>query len=231
MIHEVLHGNSSMEAVRKAPSYEIHAASVAETVAKSDWYYRAFDCVIVVLSAPIVLTVLALVVLLVKLDDPRAPVFYRQTRYGKNEKPFQILKVRTMIPDADRIKVTLLEQSEDKGPGFKLEKDPRVTSPGRKLRKLYLDELPQFWNVFRGDMSLVGPRANSAHPSQLESWQRLRLSVRPGMTGTWQTMRKKPQDFNERCRIDLEYIARKSLWMDIGIMFKTVLVVLRRTGH
>jgi lipopolysaccharide/colanic/teichoic acid biosynthesis glycosyltransferase len=88
-----------------------------------------------------------------------------------------------MVRDADKIKATLLAESEDKGAGFKLDKDPRVTRPGRTLRKLYLDELAQLWNVLCGDMSIVGPRANSADPSGLQPWQRLRLLVRPGLAG------------------------------------------------
>lgn len=195
-----------------------------------NWRHRVLDYAFVFMSAPFVLPTLALIVLWVKLDDPRSPVFYRQTRYGKNGKPFQILKVRTMVCDADRIKETLLMQSEDKGAGFKLDNDPRVTRPGRKLRKLYLDEVAQLWNVVRGDMSIVGPRANSADPAGLQSWQRLRLLVRPGVTGSWQVMRNKPRDFDERCRIDLDYITRKSVAYDIGILLRTVLVVIRPTG-
>lgn len=195
------------------------------------WKYRVIDYVFILLAAPFVLPTLALIALWVKLDDPHSPVFYRQTRYGKDGKPFQILKVRTMVRDADKIKSTLLTESEDKGAGFKLDKDPRVTRPGRTLRKLYLDELAQLWNVFCGDMSIVGPRANSLDPAELQPWQRFRLLVRPGVTGSWQVMRNKPRDFNERCRIDLEYICRKSLTYDVQILLRTALIVfIRPTG-
>lgn len=195
------------------------------------WKYRVLDYLFIFLAAPFVLPTLAIIAVWVKLDDPRSPVFYSQTRYGKNGRPFQILKVRTMVRGADEIKAALLEHSEDKGPGFKLENDPRITRPGRTLRKLYLDELAQFWNVFRGDMSLVGPRANSGNPADLEAWQRVRLLVRPGITGSWQIMRNKPRDFNQRCLIDLDYIARKSVWHDISILLRTALVTfVRPTG-
>lgn len=206
------------EVMRRAPSAD-------------GWKYRLFDYLFVLLAAPVVLPALTMITLWVKLDDPGSPVFYSQTRYGKGGKPFQILKVRTMVRDADKIKEALVTQSEDKGAGFKLDHDPRITRPGRYLRKLYLDELAQFWNVFRGDMSIVGPRANSADPETLQPWQRLRLQVRPGVTGSWQVMRNKPRDFNERCRIDLEYITRKSIPYDTTILLRTVLVVfIRPTG-
>lgn len=205
------------EVIRRAPLFD-------------HWRYRILDCAFVLMAAPVVLPTLAMVAAWVKLDDPHAPVFYRQTRYGKDGKAFQILKIRTMVQGADQIKTTLLADSVDKGAGFKLDNDPRVTRPGRTLRKLYLDELPQLWNVLRGDMSTVGPRANSANPAELQPWQRLRLVVRPGLTGSWQVMRNKPRDFNERCRIDLEYIARKSLLRDLGILLQTVSVVIRPTG-
>jgi lipopolysaccharide/colanic/teichoic acid biosynthesis glycosyltransferase len=199
--------------------------------AADGWQYRVLDYLFVLLAAPFVLPTLALIAFWVKMDDPRSPVFYSQTRYGKGGKPFQILKIRTMVRDADKIKDALVAQSEDKGAGFKLDDDPRITRPGRYLRRLYLDELAQFWNVFRGDMSIVGPRANSADPETLLPWQRLRLQVRPGVTGSWQVMRNKPRDFNERCRIDLEYITRKSIPYDIIILLRTVLVVfVRPTG-
>ena len=193
--------------------------------------YRLMDYLFVLAAAPIVLPVLALIALWVKFDDPRSAVFYSQTRYGKGGKPFQILKIRTMVPDADEIKDALITQSEDKGAGFKLDNDPRITRPGKVLRKLYLDELAQFWNVLRGEMSIVGPRANSADPATLQPWQRLRLQVRPGVTGSWQVMRNKPRDFNTRCLLDLEYISRKSITYDISILFRTALIVfVRPTG-
>lgn len=201
------------------------------SVVKGGWRYRAFDLLFVFFAAPIAILIVSICALLVKLEDPRAPVFYLQTRYGRREKSFKILKIRTMVRNADDVKIVLLAQSQDKGAGFKLDDDPRITRPGRILRKLYLDELPQLWNVFRGDMAIVGPRANSANPATLEPWQRLRLAVRPGITGSWQTMRNKPRNFEERCRIDLDYIEQKSLRTDIGILFNTVLViVVRPTG-
>lgn len=195
------------------------------------WRYRAFDLCFVLLAAPMILTLVLAVAVMVKLDDPRAPVFFRQTRYGRGGRPFQIIKIRTMVPGAEAMKVALETQSKEKGAGFKLDDDPRITRPGRQLRKHYLDELPQFWNVLMGDMAIVGPRANSFDPAGLPHWQHLRLSVRPGITGTWQTMRDKPRDFAERCRIDIAYVRSKSFLGDLAIIWRTVAVAfVRPTG-
>lgn len=231
MIHNLSQQQADGEAFGSVQSYSAHIEQVRSSTLKAEWRYRIFDLFFIFVSAPVVILFLAAIALIVKLDDPRGPVLYYQTRYGKYGKPFRILKVRTMVPDADGSKIVLLTQSIDKGAGFKLDNDPRITRPGRVLRKLYLDELPQLWNVFRGDMAIVGPRANSTDPAVLEPWQRLRLSVRPGITGSWQTMRDKPRDFDERCRIDLEYIAQKSIRKDVGILFRTVhVMIVRPTG-
>jgi lipopolysaccharide/colanic/teichoic acid biosynthesis glycosyltransferase len=218
-------------AIEKATSLDLVTEVMRRARLADAWAYRALDYAFVLLAAPFVLPTLALIAIWVKYDDPHSPVFYSQTRYGKGGKPFKILKIRTMVRDADKLKGALLTQSEDKGAGFKLDHDPRITRPGRRLRKLYLDELAQLWNVLQGDMSIVGPRANSSNPAELHPWQRLRLTVRPGVTGSWQIMRNKPRDFNQRCLIDLEYIARKSIRTDLGILLGTVMVVLvRPTG-
>jgi lipopolysaccharide/colanic/teichoic acid biosynthesis glycosyltransferase len=220
-----------LERADRIPSPNLVQRAITRAEAADHWKYRILDYLFLLLAAPFVLPTLAVIAIWVKLDDPSSPVFFSQTRYGKNGTPFQILKVRTMVRGADQIKQTLLMQSEDKGPGFKLDNDPRITRPGRILRKLYLDELAQFWNVARGDMAIVGPRANSSNPAELEAWQRLRLLVRPGITGSWQVMRNKPRDFNERSLIDLDYIGRKSLAYDFAILLRTVLVVfVRPTG-
>lgn len=210
---------------------EVQIGSGLARPALPGWRFRAFDLVLIGLAAPFVLLVVLVIALIVKLDEPGAPIFYRQTRFGLGGRPFEILKFRTMVPGADAQKAGLIAQSEDRGAGFKLDDDPRVTRPGRFLRKHYLDELPQLINVLRGDMAIVGPRANSQDPALLEPWQRLRMSVRPGITGSWQTMRDKPRDFDARCRIDLAYVGQKSLRGDIAILMRTVAVALvRPTG-
>jgi lipopolysaccharide/colanic/teichoic acid biosynthesis glycosyltransferase len=231
----MFHGSSESGKDAAAITTALSEPGLAEppqtTAAVDGWRYRAFDLFFVAIAVPTVALTLLIIIALVKLDDPKAPVFYVQTRYGRRGKPFGMIKIRSMVPDADRVKDTLIDHSIDKGAGFKLDHDPRVTRPGRILRKFYLDELPQLWNVLRGDMAVVGPRANSTNPADLEPWQRQRLAVRPGITGSWQVMREKPRNFDERCRIDLDYIAQKSLIGDIRILFRTVLVMLvRPTG-
>ena len=135
-----------------------------------------------------------------------------------------------MVPEAEEIKAALIELSEDKGPGFKIENDPRVTRIGRLLRKSYLDELPQFFNVLKGEMALVGPRANSFEPTHYEPWQLGRLAVLPGITGTWQIAKSKPKDFKLRCQMDINYIKNKTVLGDLAILLKTALVCVQRSG-
>ena len=215
---------------RKTPNTKRAAQGFATVL--SDVKFRTFDLVLAIIALPAVLVLIAILALVVKLDDPMAPVFFVQTRYGKGGKAFPIVKMRTMVPGAEAMKVQLCDQPMAQAAGFKMKDDPRITRPGRWMRKAYLDEVPQILNVLWGHMSFVGPRANSCPPQHLEAWQRQRLTVRPGITGTWQVMRNKPTDFTERCRIDLDYIASKSLSGDIRIVFETALVaVVRRTGQ
>jgi lipopolysaccharide/colanic/teichoic acid biosynthesis glycosyltransferase len=180
-----------------------------------------------ILTAPI----LFLAILAIKIENPHAPVFFRQTRYGYMGRPFTMYKLRTMVPEAEKLKSDFIALSEDKGPGFKLEHDPRVTNIGRAFRKFYIDEIPQFLNVVRGDMSLVGPRANSYSPESYEPWQRIRLAVKPGLTGSWQVARNKPTRFDDRCRMDIDYLNRKSLFVDTILMVRTgVMIMTGATG-
>lgn len=195
------------------------------------WTFRAFDLCLALLCIPVAIPLLAVLAVIVKLDDPKSPVLFVHTRYGLNGRPFRMFKIRTMVPDAEKLKLAVLDLSEDKGAGFKIERDPRITRPGRWIRRLYLDEVPQLWNVVRGDMSFVGPRANSYPPDTYEPWERRRLLVKPGMTGTWQVMIDKPSDFAERCRIDIEYIKAKSLGGDLRILLRTMTICLiKQTG-
>lgn len=206
-------------------------AGPAISTARGGFRYRLFDLVAVLLALPIALPGLLILALAVKIDDPASPVIFRQTRYGQGGKPFSLLKIRTMVPGAEGMKDKIIALSQDKGAGFKIANDPRITRPGRWIRKLYLDELPQLLNVLKGDMALVGPRANSYAPDTYEPWQRKRLLVKPGLTGSWQVMADKPQDFTERCRIDIAYIQNKSLGGDMAILLKTMIVCfLRQNG-
>jgi len=161
------------------------------------------------------------------------PILYTWKAVGKDGSPFKSWKFCTMIERADQEKGKLYSQNEMSGPVFKMKNDPRITSLGKFLRKYSLDELPQLWSVFKGDMSLVGPRpAESQEWEQYQEWQKRKLSVIPGMTCLWQVNgRNEISDFDEWVRMDLEYIDNWSLWLDIKILFKTIPVVLKGTGR
>jgi exopolysaccharide biosynthesis polyprenyl glycosylphosphotransferase len=179
-----------------------------------------------IVSSPVML----ITALIIKLEDG-GPVLFRQTRSGHNGRPFTMLKFRTMIPDADKLKDTLAEQNEMDGPVFKIRNDPRVTRVGALLRKTSIDELPQLINVIRGDMSLVGPRPPLPNEvSQYDRWQRRKLSVKPGLTCLWQVNGRNKIDFENWMKLDLEYIDNWSLWLDTKILMRTIPAVFRRDG-
>ena len=180
----------------------------------------------------IILSPLFLVIgILIKLTS-EGPVFYEWNVVGFNKKPFRSWKFRTMVKDADTKKESLIALNEMKGPVFKIKNDPRITKVGRFLRKFSLDELPQLWTVFKGDMSLVGPRPAFPHElARYESYHRRKLSIKPGITCLWQVNgRNRINDFDEWVRMDLEYIDKWSIWLDFKILLKTISVVLIGTG-
>jgi exopolysaccharide biosynthesis polyprenyl glycosylphosphotransferase len=193
---------------------------------------RAID--IVGACAGLVLLTAAFVIVapLVRLES-RGPVIFRQRRIGRNGRYFALYKFRTMRSDATVQKAHLTEANEMQGHLFKIRNDPRVTGVGRLLRKTYLDELPQFWNVLKGDMSLVGTRPPT--PDEVARYSphhRRRLSVRPGMTGLWQiTGNGRVRDFEDVVRLDCDYIERWSIWLDLSILMRTCLTVARLGGH
>jgi exopolysaccharide biosynthesis polyprenyl glycosylphosphotransferase len=168
--------------------------------------------------------------LAIHLTSP-GPVLYRQVRLGRNGRPFVMLKLRSMVEDADAKRAALLELNEVSGPVFKMRNDPRVTAVGRFLRRWSIDETPQLWNVVRGDMSLVGPRPPLPHEVDMyDSWHRRRISVRPGLTCLWQIHGRSRVQFAEWVDLDLHYIDHWSLGLDLRILLRTPLAVLRRDG-
>ena len=173
-----------------------------------------------------------IIAILVKVDDPKGPVFFKQTRVGKNGREFEMLKFRSMCVDAEEKLADLKELNEKTGPVFKIAEDPRITRVGKWLRKLSLDELPQFINVLRSDMSVVGPRP--ALPNEVATYndyQRQRLLVKPGMTCYWQTRRNRDSiTFDEWVDLDLLYIKKCSAWRDFKLIVQTVGVVLIAQG-
>jgi exopolysaccharide biosynthesis polyprenyl glycosylphosphotransferase len=172
-----------------------------------------------------------MVALLIKLNSP-GPVFFAQERMGLNKREFTMFKFRTMIPNAESVQDKLAHLNEMSGPVFKIKNDPRITSVGRILRKTSIDELPQLFNVLKGDMSLVGPRAMSVRDYRLfsEDWQRRRFSVRPGITCLWQVQGRNQIPFEQWMLLDMQYIDRWSLWLDVKILALTIPAVLRGVG-
>jgi len=186
----------------------------------------AVSATALVLTAPI----FAGAALAVRLDSP-GPIIYRQTRCGQNGKPFVMFKFRTMIVDADRLQGDLRTANEVDGPMFKMRNDPRVTRVGRWLRKTSIDELPQLINVLRGEMSLVGPRPLAEEEMRYApAWRDVRLQVRPGLTGLWQVAARSRASFEDWIRFDVEYVHRRSLWLDARVLLQTVGAVLARRG-
>ena len=166
-----------------------------------------------------------LIALLIRLDS-EGPIIFRQTRIGKRGRPFTFFKFRSMFTGADVLKPTLLALNEADYPLFKIRNDPRVTRVGRILRKTSFDELPQLWNVLRGDMTLIGPRPHL--PEEVEHYserQRMRLAVEPGITCLWQVSRRVGEDFEQWIEMDIEYIRRRSWKTDILVLWKTFLIV------
>ena len=191
---------------------------------------RAFDLAVCVLLLPVVLPVLLLCALVIFLDSPTGPVHIAQTRTGKDGVRFRMVKFRTMVPNAEALKPALAHLNERPWPDFKITDDPRITRVGRVLRQTSLDELPQLINVVKGEMSLVGPRPTSFEPSTYSFWHTYRLEVTPGVTGLWQVKGRNETNFDERLRLDIEYIRRRSFVLDLKILLQTVPTVLRRSG-
>ncbi|MDX6767437.1 MAG: sugar transferase [Candidatus Methylacidiphilales bacterium] len=174
----------------------------------------------------------AVIAAVIRITSP-GPVFFRQERSGRYGRPFLMYKFRSMVSNAEQTRQELQQYNEMSGPVFKISKDPRVTPFGRWLRATSLDELPQLWNVLRGEMSLVGPRPLPVYETlaMSENAQRRRLSVKPGLTCLWQVCgRNEVSDFKDWVRMDLEYIDRWSLGLDFEILFKTIPAVLARRG-
>lgn len=190
---------------------------------------RTLDLVFALCALPVVLPLLALCAAAIKLDSPRDPVLFKQPRTGKDGRRFPMYKFRTMVVDADKLKSDLDEHNMLSWPDFKVKRDPRITRPGRFLRKTSLDELPQLFNVLRGEMSLVGPRPTSFDVSSYALWHSERLDVLPGVTGLWQVKGRGRIDFDDRVRLDIAYIENRSLLMDVVLLFRTVPALLRGT--
>jgi exopolysaccharide biosynthesis polyprenyl glycosylphosphotransferase len=191
---------------------------------------RLIDIVGAALGLTIGAPFLGLIAVAIRLDSP-GPIIFRQTRAGANGKPFEMYKFRSMYEGAEERLEELRDLSEVDGPIFKMRDDPRITPVGRILRRTSLDELPQLWNVLRGDMSLVGPRPPlPSEMSEYMEWHKKRMEVRPGVTGLWQVSGRSLLSFDEQCLLDIYYIENWSLWLDFQILLRTVPEVIFGNG-
>lgn len=191
---------------------------------------RAMDLFLVLITLPLWLSLNGIVALIINITSPGAPVIFKQLRTGKGGRRFEMYKFRTMVPNAEELKAKYAHLNELQWPDFKITNDPRITRVGRFLRKTSLDEIPQLFNVLRGEMSLVGPRPTSFGPETYKLWHTERLDVTPGLTGLWQIIGRAQLEFDDRLRLDIAYIERRGLWLDINILFRTVLAVFERRG-
>lgn len=191
---------------------------------------RCMDLLLVLLASPVWIPILVISALSIWVTSPGAPVMFFHLRTGKGGKRFYMYKFRTMVPNAEELKAKYAHLNELKPPDFKITNDPRVTPVGRILRKTSLDELPQVINVLRGEMSLVGPRPTFFEPEKYKLWQTGRLDTLPGITGLWQIFGRGSVDFDTRSRLDIAYVERASLWLDINILIRTVQVVIKQKG-
>ena len=203
------------------------AIDYSEVLAKESILYsvtkRLIDivgslCGIILLS-PLFL----IVAILIKLEDPKGKVFFAQERNGKYPKTFKMYKFRSMVHNAEDLLKDLMDRNEQTGPVFKINDDPRITKVGKFIRRTSIDELPQLFNVLKGDMRLVGPRPPIPHEvDQYNSYQMQRLAVKPGLTCIWQVSGRNNIGFDEWVEMDIEYIKTRNLWLDIKLIFKTV---------
>jgi lipopolysaccharide/colanic/teichoic acid biosynthesis glycosyltransferase len=191
---------------------------------------RGLDLAVAMIGLVVQLPMILAVALAIKLTSP-GPVFFRQRRCGRNSREFWMVKFRTMVKDAEKMQAELRPLNEVDGPVFKIENDPRSTALGRFLRKYSIDEVPQLWNVLKGEMSLVGPRPLAAREMRFcPAWRDVRLKVEPGITGLWQVSGRSKSSFHDWIRLDVEYVRERSVLLDFQILFKTLSVVVRALG-
>lgn len=200
---------------------------------KRYWFVRRTQDLLISLVALLLLwPIMLIVAVLIVLDDPKAGPIFAQTRIGRDGKPFKFYKFRSMCANAEDKLQDLLDQNEMEGPVFKIKEDPRITRVGKFIRKTSLDELPQLWNVFIGDMSIVGPRPGLPREvEQYDDYARQRLLVQPGLTCFWQVQKNRNQlSFEEWLELDIKYIRQRSFLTDWKIMFATIATVFRMDG-
>jgi lipopolysaccharide/colanic/teichoic acid biosynthesis glycosyltransferase len=190
---------------------------------------RALDVLICLAALPVVVPLVLVFALLIRIESP-GPTMFAQMRTGQHGVRFPMFKFRTMVQNAEELKASLQHLNILPAPDFKIPNDPRITRVGKFLRKTSLDELPQILNVLRGEMTIVGPRPTSFAASTYQLWHSERLEVVPGITGLWQIKGRGSMTFDERLRLDIEYIERRSIALDLRLMALTALAVFRGSG-
>ena len=207
---------------------KIEFENIKENKAKLSFYEickRAIDIIGAISGLLLLSPVIVIVACAIKFTS-KGPIFFSQKRVGKNGELFDMYKFRSMVVNAEELKEKLAYQNEMSGPMFKMKDDPRVTKVGKFIRKASLDELPQLWNVLKGDMSLVGPRPSlPKEVAQFEKWMYKRLCVKPGLTCFWQVSGRNNIDFEDWMKLDIKYVDERNLWIDIKLIFKTVLML------
>ena len=184
---------------------------------------RTIDFIGALVGLILLSPIMVIVAIAIKLEDPKGKVFFAQERNGKYPKTFKMYKFRSMVHNAEDLLKDLMDRNEQTGPVFKINDDPRITKVGKFIRKTSIDELPQLFNVLKGDMSLVGPRPPIPHEvDQYNSYQMQRLAVKPGLTCILQVSGRNNIGFDEWVEMDIEYIKTRNLWLDIKLIFKTV---------
>ena len=187
---------------------------------------RLIDIVGSGLGILILIPVFLIIGILIKLEDPKGSVFFSQKRNGLNGKEFNMYKFRSMVHNAEDLLESLMSKNEMDGPVFKIKDDPRITKIGKFIRKTSLDELPQLFNVLKGDMSLVGPRPPIPREViQYNKYQYQRLLVKPGITCYWQISGRNNIDFEDWMKLDVKYVEERNIWIDIKLIFKTIFVL------
>lgn len=217
------------EALAIGGAYSVESPYVGLPAADRGYIFRKrfFDVCFAAAGILFLLPVLIIIAAVIKISEPRGTVFFKQTRIGKDGKPFNMYKFRSMVVNAEELLAGLQHRNEIQGAMFKIKSDPRVTKIGKLLRKTSLDELPQLWNVLKGDMSLVGPRPGLPREvAQYSSRDRLRLLVPPGCTGLWQVSGRNGLSFKQMVDMDLDYISRRSLIFDLRLILKTFVVMI-----
>ena len=226
-MYDGLAWNSPIEYIGQFPTIPLHTGHVPEM---SLLLKRVLDVVLSAIAVILLSPVLIAVAVAIKLDS-HGPVFYSSERIGKRGRVFRCIKFRTMVRDAERRRADVMHMNEREGVLFKITNDPRITRLGRFLRKYSIDELPQFFNVLRGDMSIVGPRPPLASEVKEYKLSHLRrLDVLPGVTGLWQVQGRQDPSFDSYISLDVTYIEKWSIWLDLKIIGRTIGVVLAGTG-